>query len=256
MTETEVRKSIIEGVKRLVSEGLVARTWGNVSARLDADHFIITPSGKAYENMTEADLVIVKIADCSYEGDIKPSSEKGVHADAYAMRPEINYVIHTHQHYASAVSALGKDIDIAPCAAYGLPGTGKLRKNVAKCYGGDSKAILMERHGAVCLGVDLEDAFAQAMKLEEFCKKLYEEKVGTTARTDVKKLKPYLDDYAQLVGSGKNAEPIEDAEAIKMVTAKNAAAALYAGEAGPMGAFDSFIQRFIYKKKYSKLKDK
>ena len=85
---------------------------------------------------------LVNIADLSYDGDVKPSSEKGIHASAYQLRPEVNFVIHTHQVNASIVSPLGFDInnvapesaaiigDHVPMAAYGLPGTGKLRKGV------------------------------------------------------------------------------------------------------------------------------
>ena len=41
-------------------------------------------------------------------GEIKPSSERGVHALVYRQRPEANFVIHTHQTQASAVSVVNK----------------------------------------------------------------------------------------------------------------------------------------------------
>ena len=36
-----------------------------------------------------------------WQGNVKPSSEKGIHADAYRLRPEAGFVIHTHQYWAS-----------------------------------------------------------------------------------------------------------------------------------------------------------
>ncbi len=72
-TEEEARKTVTDACRRLLEKGLVSRTWGNISARIGDDSFVITPSGRAYEGLTEKDLVVVK-TDCSYEGDIRPSS--------------------------------------------------------------------------------------------------------------------------------------------------------------------------------------
>ena len=64
--------------------------------------------------------------------------------------------------------ALGKRI---PCAAYGLPGTGHLRRAVSAEIAAwpDCRAFLMHRHGALCLGRSMEDAFANSRALEEVC---------------------------------------------------------------------------------------
>ena len=112
-TEEEARRIIVQAGHRLVKKGLTARTWGNISARISDTHFAITPSGRAYETLQPEDIVVVKIEDCSWEGDQKPSSEKGIHADVYRTRPGVNFVIHTHQAAASAWSILGKHISAA-----------------------------------------------------------------------------------------------------------------------------------------------
>ena len=89
-SEAEAREAVIEAGHRLREAGLVARTWGNISARISEDQFVITPSGLAYETMRPEDLVIVNIQDGSHQGSRKPSSEKGIHADAYRLRPDIH----------------------------------------------------------------------------------------------------------------------------------------------------------------------
>ena len=58
----------------LLEKKLVARTWGNFSARLDEAHFAITPSGLGYEQMGADDIVRFCLADESWEGSRKPSS--------------------------------------------------------------------------------------------------------------------------------------------------------------------------------------
>ena len=83
------KETVITAGKRLVESGLIARTWGNVSCRVDDNSFVITPSGRSYETLTPDEIVLVKIDDLSYDGDVKPSSEKGIHAQAYKLRPEI-----------------------------------------------------------------------------------------------------------------------------------------------------------------------
>lgn len=192
----EAKELVIKAGIELLSEGLIVRTWGNISCRVSDTQFVITPSGIAYEDLTPEKIVLVNVADCTYDGDIKPSSEKGIHAACYALRPEVNFVIHTHQVNASIVSALGRDInnvtgedkdvigDNVPIAAYGLPGTGKLKKGViAAITRSDSKAAIMAHHGAVCMGTSYEDAKDVASRLENVCERFvlnkYAELKGT-----------------------------------------------------------------------------
>ncbi len=176
----EAKDLVIKAGKRLVESGLIARTWGNISARISDTQFVITPSGLAYETLTEEQIVVVSIADCSYEGNVKPSSEKGIHADAYRLRPDVNFVIHTHQEKASAISIDGEDLNIVhnqyqdilgnvvPCAPYGISSTKKLRSAVASTLlrNPSCKAVLMKHHGTMCLGTDFAHAFKIAQTLE------------------------------------------------------------------------------------------
>ena len=134
----EKKQEIIEAGLYLLKTGLIARTWGNISARINDEEFYITPSGKAYTDITFDNIPSVKISDCSYDKHgAKPSSEKLVHASAYKVRKDINYVVHTHQLYASAICAEEKDVTLSDgtkiyCANYALSSTKKLAKEVLK----------------------------------------------------------------------------------------------------------------------------
>ena len=142
MDEKTLRAQVAETGRLLLEKRLVARTWGNFSARLDETHFVITPSGLGYEQMIADDMVRFCIADETWEGTRKPSSEKGIHAAAYRLFPEVGFVIHTHQAYATALGLtehgqLGlteeerEALGGVAWAEYGLPGTKKLREAVA-----------------------------------------------------------------------------------------------------------------------------
>lgn len=183
----EAKKLVIEAGLRLKNEGLIVRTWGNISARISDTQFVITPSGKAYEDLTLDDIVVVDIKKCTYEGNIKPSSECGIHADVYAMRPEVDFVVHTHQTYASVVSIVGEDIELSedeqkflgekiPCAEYGMSSSAPLRKQVKKALKKNSgcSSMLLRNHGVLCMGTDFENAFEISSCLEQVCRYKYE----------------------------------------------------------------------------------
>lgn len=185
----EARELVIRAGLELLESGLIARTWGNISARISDTQFVITPSGRAYEDLTPDQIVITNIEDCSYEGSVKPSSEKWIHADAYKLRPEVNFVIHTHQNYASALSILGDTVlevpkassfeallgPVVPTAGYGPNGSQELSQNVIEAISGSpsSSALLMANHGAECLGTDYDNAFAIAHALEDLSRARY-----------------------------------------------------------------------------------
>ena len=206
----EAKQFVIKAGLELSEAGLVARTWGNISARISDHQFVITPSGRSYDTLTSADIVVVNIEDGSYEGNVKPSGEKGVHAAVYQMRPGINFVIHTHQSYASALSILGEVIpvkedadrlilsDESPCAEYGMYATKKLA-NAIKLQLQEherSKAILMKYHGALCMGKDYEEAFSAAYTLEKVSKEEYERRCGKPDRIEESLPQPYEIDEA------------------------------------------------------------
>ncbi len=197
MNENEAKLKVVEAGIKLVESGLIARTWGNVSCRISKSHFVITPSGRDYLTITPADIVLVRIDDLSYTGEVKPSGEKAVHAEIYKGRPDINFVIHTHQENASVISTLGLDaIEVETkteaeaeaeaeteteikseynfignkiiCADYGLPGTKKLQRAVAAALvKSTGNAIIMKNHGVVCFGIDDLTAFQTAIELEK-----------------------------------------------------------------------------------------
>lgn len=180
MDVNTARQLVVTAGKELVASGLIARTWGNVSCRVDDKSFAITPSGRSYETLQPDEIVICKIEDTSYEGEIKPSSEKGIHALVYRIHPDINFVIHTHQPIASVISAARISTmpsgnypllsDRVPIAAYGLPGTKKLRENIRIALeNSKSHAVIMANHGVLCFGRDYKETFTVAKQLEEAC---------------------------------------------------------------------------------------
>ena len=197
MDSIEMRNNIIEVGRVLLNEGLVARTWGNISARQDDDNFLITPSGLDYISMTDEDIVSVNITSGEWKGSHKPSGERGVHKAAYQAFPEVNFVVHTHQIYATAVGIAGfNTLDITPdekerlggigLAAYGLPGSDKLTNAVADALKAGAHVVFMMHHGVLVCGENKEDAMERVRLLEEICKRNTKGKVGSDDKVEIK----------------------------------------------------------------------
>ncbi len=175
--EQNLREALVSYGVKLVETGLVQGTWGNISVRLDDNHMLVTPSGLDYLRLTPADMVKVNIETLEYEGGRKPTSEKGLHAGLYQMRPDLGAVIHTHSKYCCMFAAARKPLPVEnprmqdvfgteiPLAGYGLPGSKLLSRNTVDAFG-DGMGAIMTAHGMICGGRDLETAFENCEKME------------------------------------------------------------------------------------------
>ena len=175
--EQKLREALVSYGVKLVEEGLVQGTWGNISVRLDDRYMLVTPSGLDYLRLTPEDMVKVNIETLEYEGGIKPTSEKGLHAGLYQMRPDLGAVIRTHSKYCCMFAAARKPLPVEDpelqavfgaeisLAGYGLPGSKRLSKNTVDAFG-DGMGTIMTAHGMICGGVDLADAFENCKKME------------------------------------------------------------------------------------------
>ena len=190
MTEQEARQSVADAGRLLLSEKLVARTWGNISCRTGETAFVITPSGLSYEGMQADDVVLYDMCTETWQGTRKPSSERPIHEAAYRQFPEAGFVIHTHQTYASALGLAGFDPQVVSTAdwealggvaqaRYGLPSTGRLHRNVAAALATGAHTVLMAQHGALIVGRNLAETLERSKRLEAVCRGLYRGKECT-----------------------------------------------------------------------------
>ncbi len=179
--EHKIRTLVCKAGKKIVETGLASGTWGNVSARVDENTMLITPSGRDYADIKTEDIALVNINTLESTGPLSPSSETPMHAAIYRTRPEINGVIHTHPQYGCTVAASRKEVppildDMAQLigpglkvAEYAHPGSDKMVAGVLGAIDGRN-ACLLANHGAVCIGRTLDEAFTVNMILEKSCR--------------------------------------------------------------------------------------
>src|SRR3989339_684502 len=176
MRHADLRKKIIQTALQLNATGLSAGSSGNVSARVEDEGFLITPSGLKYHKLRAKDIVLVDF-DGGVQGRLAPSSEWRLHLDIYKQHPEAKAIVHAHPPYATALACLNKGIpafhymvaaaggkDIR-CCKYELFGTQALSDPVREALQGRC-ACLMGHHGLVAFGDDLEKAMSLAVEVE------------------------------------------------------------------------------------------
>jgi L-ribulose-5-phosphate 4-epimerase len=160
-------------------------TGGNLSIRIPGEKaFAITPSNFDYLRMTAEDVCVLGFDLCELDCRRRPSVEAGMHIGIYQAREDVHAIVHTHQVYASALAILkmpipalfdeqarflGRSIEIIP---YAPSGTGMLKNAIAKHVKNRNNAYIMQSHGALCFGHDIERA-AHNVEILEKCSLAY-----------------------------------------------------------------------------------
>jgi len=107
-----LKKEVYAANLRLVAEGLVVQTWGNVSG-IDRGRglMVIKPSGVAYDVMKPGHMVVVSLKTGKVvEGTLNPSSDTPTHLELYRAFPAIGGVVHTHSLHATAWAQAMREI--------------------------------------------------------------------------------------------------------------------------------------------------
>ena len=108
----ELKRLVCDANLRLVAEGLVIDTWGNVSGvDRESGCVVIKPSGAPYESMSPRQMAVVSLATGELvEGDLRPSSDTPTHLELYRAFPKIGGVAHTHSLHATVWAQARRDI--------------------------------------------------------------------------------------------------------------------------------------------------
>jgi L-ribulose-5-phosphate 4-epimerase len=177
----QLRQTLAELHAALVSNGLVAWTSGNVSARVaGADLMVIKPSGVSYDDLMPESMVVCDLAGTRVAGELLPSSDTASHAYIYRHMPHVGGVVHTHSRYATAWAARGEpipcvltamadefggEIPLGPFAPIGGDEIG--RAVVETLTGHRSPAVLLRSHGVFTIGGTAREAVKAAVMCED-----------------------------------------------------------------------------------------
>lgn len=173
------RREVAEAGRRLIRDGLVQGTAGNVSVRV-GEVVAISPSSIPYEMVADEDVCLVDLDGGLVEArnGLRPSTETALHTVVY-RETDAQAVVHHHGLDSVAVSCIAEELPplhyytvrlggpprVAPYHRFGTPA---LARAVADALRGRT-AALMQNHGAVTYGASVQEAFERAELLEWLC---------------------------------------------------------------------------------------
>src|SRR5436190_15950739 len=171
------RDELVETMGRIYRYRMTTTSGGNLSLRDENGDVWITPARVDKGNLRREDVVRIK-ADGSIEGLHRPSSEYPFHLGIYRRRPHIRAIVHAHPVALVAFSICRQVPDTAlfpqaghVCgrvgyAPYALPGSEELGWRIADVFAEGYDCVLLENHGVVIGGNDLQEAFERFETLE------------------------------------------------------------------------------------------
>jgi len=177
--ERAYRAQICHIGRQMYHRGLVVACEGNLSVRLNSDRMLITPAGMCKGTLAPEQLLITDFDGNVVEGNGKPSSEIRMHLLYYRLRPDVRAVCHAHPPIATAFAACGRALEErllpevvmslgrVPLAPYGTPGIAELCAGLQPLVP-DHDAVLLENHGVVTCGRNLEKAYFHLETVERF----------------------------------------------------------------------------------------
>jgi len=182
--------ALIRSGRRLGARGLISAGEGNLSIRLDASRLLVTPSGRRKDELEPDDLVLVRTdhpsIDARSRSGFGPTSDLAIHLAVHAARPDVGAVAHAHLPAAMALTLAGEVPDPTalpetahflprlPYLTFGAMGSQELADRIAAALTDPPEplpgAVLLERHGAVAVGVDIATAVDRLELVEVLCR--------------------------------------------------------------------------------------
>ncbi|HWI51826.1 MAG TPA: class II aldolase/adducin family protein [Symbiobacteriaceae bacterium] len=182
----QLKASMCRYAKSLYDRGYTVASSGNLSVRC-GDVLLVSGTNTSFGTLTPD-----QIAECNLDGEpltgVRPSKEVRFHKEIYRRRPDVGAVVHLHSPYALALSLMTEPTDTGnvlptmireavvrvgrlPMVEYILPGSARLSERVSEVCEGVN-AMLLQSHGQLTFGPDLENAGCIAEELE-LCARLW-----------------------------------------------------------------------------------
>jgi L-fuculose-phosphate aldolase len=177
-------RSVICHIGRLMHQNhYVDAAAGNISARLDNQHILATPSGLAKGFLQPDQLIVVDLEGnkagpgTDANRDLHPTSELLMHLECYRQRPDVFGVVHAHPATAIALTIAGISmrtcvipeavvvLGLVPTAAYSTP-AGPENRDAIRLLIGQHDAIMLAHHGSLTVGGDVWQAYLKLEMLE------------------------------------------------------------------------------------------
>lgn len=176
-TERLLREQLIQFSRLCYERHLLVALDGNLSVRLTDDLVLCTPAGCHKGLLCDSQLLVVDGRGEVVRGRGTPTSEMAMHLACYRQRPDVEAVVHAHPPICTAFTIAGVSlarcvlpevlltIGTVPTLPYDTTGSTALAERVGSAIRRHD-AVMLDRHGAVCVGTSLLDAFCKLETME------------------------------------------------------------------------------------------
>lgn len=164
------RDEILQAMERIYTYRMTTTSGGNLSIREPNGDIWITPARVDKGALRREDIVLVH-PDGTTEGLRKPSSELPLHKAIYRSRPDVAGIVHAHP-VALVAFSLVREVPNTRLfhqswhvcgqgafAPYELPGSEQFGATVSAVFAGGYDCVILENHGVVTAGRNLQEAF-------------------------------------------------------------------------------------------------
>jgi L-fuculose-phosphate aldolase len=183
------RSAPIEVLKRRICD-IGRRLWlkdytdgngGNVTVRVGDNLVLCTPTLICKGFMTPEDLCLVDLDGNQLAGTRIRTSEAKTHFGIMKRQPAAKACVHAHPPHATAFAIANATIPscLIPeaevflgkigLASYQTPGTPENADEVGR-VGVDHQAVIMQNHGVIVWGKDVEDAYWKMENIDAYCR--------------------------------------------------------------------------------------
>lgn len=180
--EEHLRAELVRVSRALHTRGWVANHDGNITARLDAERVLSTPTATSKGDVSPESLIVVDQDGALLAGTRKPFSELKLHLAAYRRRADIGAVIHAHPPTATGFAAAGVSLGApfmaeavvsigpeVPLLPFGLPGDPELDRALADALA-RADVFLLGNHGVLAVGPDPDLCLLRIELVEHLCR--------------------------------------------------------------------------------------
>ncbi|HEV7372756.1 aldolase [Arenibaculum sp.] len=192
------RQKVALTCRILFAQGHDSGLAGQITARAEAPGTFYTQRlGLGFDEVTEANLLVVDEDLNVIEGDGMANPANRFHGWIYRARPDTRCIVHTHPPHVCALSMTGRPLRVAQmdaCMLYddvaflpewpGVPVGNSEGEIISRVLGG-KRAALLAHHGIVVAGNSVEEACVVAAQCERAARlQLLAESVGEVAELD------------------------------------------------------------------------
>jgi L-fuculose-phosphate aldolase len=170
--------------RRMWEKDYVDGNGGNIVVRVGDNLALCTPTLISKGFMAPSDICLIDLDGTQLAGKRKRTSEATTHLGIIKRQPKAKACVHAHPPHATAfaIAARRPPTGLIPeveiflgeigYAKYQTPGTPEIADEVGR-IGVDHQAIIMENHGVIAWGNDVEEAYWKLENTDAYCKTVW-----------------------------------------------------------------------------------